>query len=94
MREWQLRKNAEDMKKTSSSETGDELRPEYDLGFERPNRFAKRLKGKSVVAIVLDEDVADVFQSSEAVNDLLRSVIKAMPPQQPGTTGPAKRRAG
>ena len=81
------------MKKTSSSETPDELRPEYDLDFKRPNRFAKRLKGKSVVAIVLDEDVADVFQSSEAVNDLLRSVIRAMPSNQPRATPPPKRRA-
>jgi uncharacterized protein (DUF4415 family) len=69
------------MKKTSSPEKPDELRNEYDFDFKRmrPNRFAKRLKGKSVVAVVLDSDVADVFQSSEAVNDLLRSVIKAMP---------------
>ena len=81
------------MKKTSSSETRDELRPEYDLEFKRPNRFAKRLKGKAVVAIVLDEDVADVFHSSEAVNDLLRSVIKAMPSGQPRATPPPKRRA-
>ena len=81
------------MKKTSTSETRDELRPEYDLEFTRPNRFVKRLKGKSVVAVVLDEDVADVFRSSEAVNDLLRSVIKAMPPRQPRVTPSAKRRA-
>jgi hypothetical protein len=69
------------MKKTSSPKSVDELRPEYDLDFKgmRPNRFAKRLKGKSGVAVVLDADVADVFQSSEAVNDLLRSVINAMP---------------
>lgn len=81
------------MKKTPSSEEPDELRPEYDLEFKRPNRFAKRLKGKSVVAVVLDEDVADVFQSSEAVNELLRSVIKAMPSSEPGATPPPKRRA-
>lgn len=74
------------MRKTSPSEEPDELRPEYDLEFKRPNRFAKRLKGKSVVAVVLDEDVAEVFQSSEAVNDLLRSVIKAMPSPPPSKT--------
>jgi uncharacterized protein (DUF4415 family) len=69
------------MKKTSSQKSAENLRPEYDLDFKRmrPNQFAKRLKGKSVVAVVLDADVADVFQSSEAVNDLLRSVIKGMP---------------
>lgn len=81
------------MKKTSA-ETRDEVRPEYDLDFKnmRPNRLAKRLKGKSVVAVVLDEDVANVFQSSEAVNDLLRSVIKAMPSSAQRAT-PPKRRA-
>ncbi len=69
------------MKNKPSVEPPDELRPEYDLDFSamRPNRFAARLKGKSVTAVVLDADVADVFKSSEAVNDLLRSVIKAMP---------------
>jgi len=67
--------------KRTSSEPADDMRPEYDFDFKRmrPNRFAERLKGKSVVAVVLDSDVADVFQSSAAVNDLLRSVIKAMP---------------
>lgn len=83
------------MKKTSSTEKRDELGPKYDLDFKtmRPNRFAKRLKGKSVVAVVLDADVADVFQSSESVNELLRSVIKAMPSRPPRATTPSKRRA-
>jgi hypothetical protein len=71
------------MKKKLSPDQPDQLRPEYDLDFKnmRPNRFAARLKGKSVTAVVLDSDVADVFRSSSAVNDLLRSVIKAMPRQ-------------
>jgi len=70
------------MKKKPTIDAPDELRPEYDLDFKnmRRNRFAARLKGKSVTAVVLDADVADVFRSSAAVNDLLRSVIKALPP--------------
>jgi len=36
------------------------------------------MKG-STVAVVLDPDVASVFQTSEAVNSLLRSVILALP---------------
>jgi len=36
------------------------------------------MKGKTV-ATVLDPDVASVFQSSESVNALLRSVISALP---------------
>jgi hypothetical protein len=42
------------------------------------NRFAKLMKG-STIAVVLDPDVASVFQTSEAVNSMLRSVISALP---------------
>ena len=34
---------------------------------------------ESTLAVVLDPDVASVFQTSESVNSLLRSVIAAMP---------------
>ena len=40
------------------------------------NRFASRL-GPHTVAVVLEPDVAEVFDSSRAVNKLLRSVIAA-----------------
>jgi len=57
-----------------------EMRREYRFDYRkaRPNRFAPLMKGKTV-AVVLDADVASVFQSSEAVNSLLRSVIAALP---------------
>ncbi len=57
-----------------------DIRAEYhfDYGKSRPNRFAALMKG-STVAVVLDPDVATVFQTSEAVNSLLRSVISALP---------------
>ena len=56
------------------------MRQEYrfDYSKARPNRFAPLMKGKTV-AVVLDPDVASVFQSSESVNSLLRSVISALP---------------
>ena len=56
------------------------MRSHYDFDYSkaRPNRFAERLS-KDTVAVVLDRDVADVFQSSEAVNTFLRSAIAAMP---------------
>jgi hypothetical protein len=59
--------------------TGD-LRPEYrfDYGKARANRFAGRMP-HDAVAVVLDPEVASVFESSASVNNLLRSVIKAMP---------------
>jgi hypothetical protein len=70
------------MKKTSSGKRakGEEMRREYHFDYRksRPNRFAPQMKG-GAVAIVLDPDVAAVFGSSECVNSLLRSVIKALP---------------
>ncbi len=62
----------------------DELRAEYDFDYSksRPNRFVSRM-GKNVVAVVLEADVAQVFDSSESVNKLLRSVISALPRRGP-----------
>jgi hypothetical protein len=56
------------------------MRREYRFDYRkaRPNRFAVLMTGKTV-AIVLDPDVASVFQSADAVNSLLRSVIAALP---------------
>lgn len=57
-----------------------EMIPEYHLDYReaRPNRFADRLRRKGVV-VTLDPDVAAVFNTSEDVNALLRSVIAALP---------------
>ena len=56
----------------------DELRPHYDFDYSKskPNRFAARFSGDTVV-VVLDPDVANVFQSAESVNAFLRSAISA-----------------
>jgi len=58
----------------------DQLRTEYHVDYtkSRPNRFAGRMSG-GVVAVVLDRDVAQVFDSADSVNQLLRSVIAALP---------------
>jgi hypothetical protein len=71
------------MKKTfnrKKSVKEDELRSEYrfDYNKSKPNRFAAQMS-EGTVAIVLEPDVAAVFNSSEAVNTLLRSIISAMP---------------
>jgi hypothetical protein len=58
----------------------DDLRAEYafEYGKARPNRFASRMSD-SVVAVVLEPDVAKVFSNADSVNRLLRSVISAIP---------------
>jgi hypothetical protein len=73
------------MKKTSARKThraslAGDLRPEYRFDYTRarPNRFATEMGGGHV-AVVLDPDVASVFNTSESVNTLLRSVIAAVP---------------
>ena len=57
-----------------------EMRREYRFDYRkaRQNRFARLMKG-GAVAVVLDQDVASVFQTSESVNSLLRSVITTFP---------------
>ena len=58
------------------------MRPEYRLDYARakPNRFASKVPANAV-AVVLDPEVTAVFGSSDSVNALLRSVVKAMPNQ-------------
>lgn len=58
----------------------DELRPYYEFDYTKmkPNRFAGEKKVYKQTFIVLDEDVSKVFQSSEDVNVVLRSAIRAM----------------
>ena len=58
----------------------DDLRPEYEFDYAkaRPNRFASKFPPQAV-AVVLEPDVAEVFNSSRSVNTLLRSVIEAVP---------------
>jgi len=57
-----------------------DMRAEYrfDYGKAQPNRFAPAMK-ESTIAVILDPDVAAVFQTSQAVNSMLRSVLSALP---------------
>lgn len=66
--------------KKKTAEPEDDLRPHYDFDYTemKPNRFAGMdLKFKGRRAVLLDEDVAEVFDQ-ETVNTVLRSAMKAM----------------
>ena len=65
------------MKKKTSEDLNDDLRSHYDFDYTKMkrNRFANI---KRSAPIYLDDDVAEVFDSSEAVNTVLRSAIRAM----------------
>jgi hypothetical protein len=70
------------MKKTSANEpesASDDLLPEYDFDYSKakPNRFAAGQKRR--LAVVLDEDVAEVFTTPESVNKALRAFLEAIP---------------
>jgi hypothetical protein len=64
----------------SRSDEADELREEYrfDYARARPNRFASEF-GQGRVVVVLDDDIAQVFRTPEAVKAVLRALIATMP---------------
>jgi len=67
------------MNKETTSESPDELRPEYDLnellkGGERGKYVARYRAGSNVV--VLAPDVAQAFPTEAAVNEALRLVMQ------------------
>jgi hypothetical protein len=51
----------------------DEMKPEYDL---KQLRVRKVGPGRSREAIILDQDVSEVFNDSGSVNEALRFLIK------------------
>lgn len=75
------------MKNSQASEShnnaNDDLLPEYDFDYRkaRPNRFASQ-EGKAPLTVTLDPDVAEVFTTSEAVNNALRALLSAIPKTQ------------
>jgi uncharacterized DUF497 family protein len=50
----------------------------YDHTQVRPNRFANQ-QNKTQLNITLDPDVAEIFTTSEAVNNALRAILSAIP---------------
>ena len=72
------------MKKTQVSKSrkvvSDDMRSEYHFDYRkaRPNRFAARMK-ESPLVVLVEPDVAKVFDTSESVNKALRALIGAIP---------------
>jgi hypothetical protein len=69
------------MPSDESSQSEDDLATEYIFDYRKakPNRFAAPDQEEKTRIIVLDEDVAQVFSTSEAVNKVLRALIETMP---------------
>jgi hypothetical protein len=73
-------------RKTAQGTSG-EMRAEYrfDYSKAKPNRFASRVDQNCLV-VTLDPDVAEVFTTPEAVNQILRALIQTMPTKGRGRT--------
>ena len=56
------------------------MRPEYGFSKARPNRFAGHFggRGQGGVLVSIEPDVAQVFDSSEKVNQFLRATLAAV----------------
>ena len=68
------RKYAEGNREPDVTMTDDEMRDEYDFtGGVRGKYAARYAEGTNVV--ILDRDVAEVFPTSEAVNEALRALV-------------------
>ncbi|OIN97098.1 MAG: hypothetical protein AUJ21_00895 [Anaerolineae bacterium CG1_02_58_13] len=57
-----------------------EMASEYRFDYKKakPNRFAEKMK-QTPVLVLLDDDVAKVFNTTEQVNKALRALISAIP---------------
>ena len=64
----------------AKAEQPDKLAPEYRFDYRKakPNRFAKRTRPESI-AVLLDPDVAQVFETGDRVNAVLRALMTTMP---------------
>ncbi|MBX9810791.1 MAG: hypothetical protein K2Y16_04160 [Burkholderiales bacterium] len=82
-----MNENATNRKARKS--TADKMRPEYDFsGAVRGKYYKRYLEGTNVV--VLEPDVAKRFKTAAAVNDALRSFLRAQ--STPRASGPTRTR--
>ncbi len=63
----------------SAPDDEDDLAAEYTFDYTKakPNRFATQDPNSKMIVVVLDRDIAQVFPTSEAVNQALRQLIEA-----------------
>ena len=59
------------------SDNSREMLPEYQFDYTKakPNRFAQ----EAHITVTLESDVAQIFNTSEAVNKALRAILTAIP---------------
>ena len=65
--------------KTKGKVVSDEMRPEYNFDYTKGVRgkYYKRIQEEGTNVVLLDADVQKAFPNSAAVNDALRSILRA-----------------
>jgi hypothetical protein len=69
--------------KNINTEMDDELRSEYDLKSLRVRKVGPERKSFGGATVQLEPDVAEVFPSSESVNEVLRFLIRVTKEKNP-----------
>ena len=72
----------------------DSLLKEYRFDYRKakPNRFAEEAVKEGFVVLV-DEDIAEVFQTPESIKNVLRALIATMPPRTSPKPTPRRTRS-
>ena len=69
------------MKKAKRKLENEDMRPEYDFSGGVRGKYAGRI-GRKATVVILEPDVAKVFQSSESVNSALRALVAIARPKK------------
>ena len=67
------------MKKKIRSRQVNEMRKEYDFRGGVRGKYAGRLRREGSNIVLLDQDVAEAFPDSSAVNRALRALLEVVP---------------
>lgn len=70
--------------KDTETDTGDEMRPEYDLRSLRVRKFGRGRKSFGGI-VRLESDVAEIFPDADSVNEALRFLIRIAKENNPAT---------
>jgi hypothetical protein len=81
--------------KTKGKAVSDEMRAEYNFDYAKGVRgkYYKRIQEEGTNVVLLDADVQKAFPNSEAVNDALRSILRAKRVRRNPPGRAARRRA-
>ena len=68
------------MKSNQDTENNDDMREEYDFSSMKGGVRGKYVDSfeKTVVAVLLDSDVAKAFPDSQSVNEALRTLVRVL----------------